>query len=85
MEGIERMPCSVKLLPVPKGSTAFLDFDEYERLVEAARVLDPRTHLLVMFGGVASLRCGEMIALEWGNVDLVNRQFAFAGPIGTYA
>jgi len=35
-EVIERMPCSVKLLPVPKGSTAFYDFDEYERLVEAA-------------------------------------------------
>ena len=38
---IERMPCTVKLLPVTKGSTAFHDFDEYERLVEAARALDP--------------------------------------------
>jgi integrase len=73
-EVIERMPCSVKLLPVPKGSTAFHDFDEYERLVEAARALDPRTHLIVLLGGDAGLRCGEMIALEWGDVDLVNRQ-----------
>ncbi len=81
-EVIERMPCSVKLLPVPKGSTAFHDFDEYERLVEAARALDPRTHLIVLLGGEAELRCGEMIALEWGDVDLVNWQFAFAGPIG---
>ena len=34
---IERMPCTIKLLPVPKGSAAFHDFDEYERLVDAAR------------------------------------------------
>ena len=26
-EVIERMPCTVKLLPVPKGSAAFYDFD----------------------------------------------------------
>jgi integrase len=68
------MPCSVKLLPVPKGSTAFYDFDEDERLVEAARVLDPRTLLIVLLGGEAGLRCGEMIAREWADVDLVNRQ-----------
>lgn len=42
-EVIERMPCAVKLLPVTKGSTKFYDFGEYERLVEAARILDPRT------------------------------------------
>lgn len=29
---IERMPCSIRLLPTPKSSTAFYDFDEYERL-----------------------------------------------------
>jgi len=75
-EVIERMPCTVKLLPVPKGSTAFYDFDEFERLVEAARVLDPRTHLIALLGGEAGLRCGEMIALEWTDVDLANRQLS---------
>ena len=73
-EVIERMPCTVKLLPVSKGSTAFYDFDEFERLVEAARDLDPRTHLIILLGGEAGLRCGEMIALEWTDVDLANRQ-----------
>jgi hypothetical protein len=58
-EVIDRMPCSVKLLPVPKGSTAFYDFDEYERLVDGARVLDPRTLLIVLLGGAAGLRCGR--------------------------
>jgi integrase len=73
-EVIERMPCSITLLPVPKGSIAFHDFDEFERLVEAARLLDARTHLVVLLGGEAGLRCGEMMALEWSDVDLVNRQ-----------
>ena len=73
-EVIDRMSCIVKLLPVPKGSTAFYDFDEFERLVEAARELDARTHLIVLLGGEAGLRWGEMIALEWTDVDLVNRQ-----------
>lgn len=73
-EVIERMPCLVKLLPIQQGSTAFHDFGEYERLVEAAHVLDPRTHLIALLGGEAGLRCGEMIALEWADVDLVNRQ-----------
>ncbi len=71
---IDRMPCTVKLLPVPKGSTDFYDFGEYERLVEAAQLLDPRTHLIILLGGDAGLRCGEMVALEWKDVDLVNRQ-----------
>jgi integrase len=71
---IDRMPCAVKLLPVPKGSTDFYDFGEYERLVGAARLLDPRTHLIILLGGEAGLRCGEMVALEWKDVDLVNRQ-----------
>jgi integrase len=73
-EVIDQMPCSIKLLPVPKGSTWFYDFDEYERLAEAARAIDPRTYLIVLLGGQAGLRCGEMIALEWADVDLGNRQ-----------
>jgi integrase len=73
-EVIERMPCTIKLLPVTKGSTKFHDFDEFEKLVETARLLDPRTHLIVLPGGEAGLRCGEMMALEWGDVDLAKRQ-----------
>jgi integrase len=71
---LDRMPRTIKLLPVDKGSTLFYDFAEYERLVEAARTIDPRTHLIVLLGGEAGLRCGEMIALEWTDVDLAKRQ-----------
>ena len=50
---IERMPCTITLLPVPKTSMAFHDFDEYERLVDGARRIDRATHLIVLLGGEA--------------------------------
>jgi integrase len=71
---IDRTPCSITLLPVPKASMSFYDFDEYERLVSAASSLDATAHLIVLLGGEAGLRCGEMIALEWRDVDLSKRQ-----------
>jgi hypothetical protein len=45
---IERVPCTIKLLRVPKGSIPFYDFEEFERLVAAARLTDPRAYLLVL-------------------------------------
>jgi integrase len=75
---IERMPCTIKLLPVPKGVAMFHDFDAFERLVKAARSLDPRTLVIVLLGGEAGLRCGEIIALEWSDIDLPNRQMTVA-------
>jgi integrase len=69
---IDRVPCSIKLLPISKGATAFHDFADYERLITAAGSLDWRTHLIVLLGGDAGLRCGEMMALEWTDVDLSN-------------
>jgi integrase len=73
-EVIERMPCTVKLLRVHKGNAAFHDVDDYERLVDVWRSIDARTLLIVLLGGDAGLRCGEMIALEWCDIDLANRQ-----------
>ncbi len=85
---IERMPCRIKLLSIEKGAAAFHDFEEYERLVDVARAIDQRTYLTVLLGGEAGLRCGEMIALEWGDVDLAKRQLCvrrsdWNGQVGT--
>ena len=71
---LERMPCTIRLVKVSKPSAAFHDFDTYERLVEAARATGPNASLIVLLGGEAGLRCGEMIALEWGDIDLSKRQ-----------
>jgi integrase len=70
---IERLPCAMRLLPIPKPSAGFYDFDDYERLVEAARA-EANGYLIVLLGGDAGLRCGEMMALEWQDVDLQKRQ-----------
>jgi integrase len=87
-EVIERMPCTVKLLRVDKGKAAFHDVDDYERLVDVARAIDRRTLLIVLLGGDAGLRCGEMIALEWCDIDLAKRQLCvrqsdWNGQVGT--
>ena len=71
---IDRMPCTIRLLRVPKPAARFHDFDQYERLVDVADAFDWETRLIVLLGGEAGLRCGEMIALEWSDVDLAKRQ-----------
>jgi integrase len=73
---IERMPCTIRLLPIPRHSAGFHDFNEYERLVTAAKALDRTAYVIVLLGGEAGLRCGEMMALEWGDVDLSKRQLS---------
>jgi integrase len=66
---IERMSCVIKLLPVPKSAVDFYDFEEFERLIAAARTTDWRAELIVLLGGEAGLRSGEMVALEWTDID----------------
>jgi integrase len=65
---IDRVPCTIRLLKVPKGNPPFYDFEQYARLVEQAKT-DWRAHLIVLLGGVAGLRLGEMMALEWSDID----------------
>ena len=59
-----------------EGSTKFSDFDEFERLVAAANTTDARAYVLVMLAGEAGLRLGEMVALEWGDIDFVKGRCA---------
>ncbi len=85
---MERTPCSIRLLPVPKPATRFYAVDEYERLVDAAANIDPEALLIVLLGGQAGLRCGEMIALEWMDIDfskpqLCVRQSDWNGHVST--
>lgn len=71
---IQRMPCTIRLLPIPKPSAGFYDFDDYEQLIAAAKITAPNAYLIVLLAGEAGLRCGEIIALEWTDVDLGKRQ-----------
>lgn len=65
------LPCTIRLLKAHKTDADFLEVEEYERLVEAARGLDERKHILVLLCGDTGLRRGEAIALRWENVDFV--------------
>ena len=71
---IDQMPCTIRLLRVPQHEADFHDFDDYEQLIEGARSLDPRAHMVVLLGGDAGLRCGEMMGLEWTDINLDRRQ-----------
>lgn len=66
---IDRLPCRVRLLKVAVPEMSFYDFAEFERLVEAARTIDPRLHIAVLLAGEAGLRLGEIIALEQRDID----------------
>ena len=61
---IDRLPCTVRLLRTSKPNASFHDFDAYEALAKAAAQLDWRAELIVLLGGDAGLRCGEMMTLE---------------------
>ena len=71
---IERLPCTIRVLKVSKGSTRFYDFEEFERLTIAAAETDRRAYVLVVLAGEAGLRLGEMVALEWSDIDFAKGQ-----------
>jgi integrase len=75
-ELIDQLPCSIRLLPVPRRDAAFHDFDAYEKLLDASREIDWRTYLIALLGGEGGLRVGEIVALEWSDIDLERRQIS---------
>jgi integrase len=52
----------------------FHDFEQYERLLTVARKRDAQAYLMVLLGGDAGLRLGEIIALEWRDIELGARR-----------
>ena len=56
------------------AAPGFHDFDDYERLVEGAHGKGSVTYVVVLLAGEAGLRCGEIMALTWSDVDLGKRQ-----------
>jgi integrase len=67
------MPCRIRLLKTAKPVVEFYEEPEYQRLVTAAEQVDPRAHLVVLLGGDAGLRLGEILGLEWTDLDLARR------------
>jgi len=66
---LDAMPCAVELVKVSNPTPEFYEFEDYARLVEAADKIGTRELLVVLLGGDAGLRRGEMMALRWSDVD----------------
>lgn len=84
---IPAMPCTVKLLKVPEEELTFYEQDIYDRLVDAAAKVDPRAHVIVLLGGDAGLRRGEIIGLFQTDVDFARHQLtvqrsSYQGKLG---
>jgi integrase len=73
---LERLSCAIKVLPNPRKTMGFHDFDQYERLLAVARKRDAQAYLMTLLGGDAGLRLGEIVALEWRDVDLGARRLS---------
>src|SRR5580658_3832739 len=71
---IERRPCTIKLLKTIIPIMSFYEDDQYGRLVEAAKRIEGRVHLMVLLGGDAGLRRGEVAALKQCDVDVRRKQ-----------
>jgi integrase len=63
------IPVHTEQLKTDAPVMEFYEFADYARLVEAAEKVDRRALLVVLLGGDAGLRTGEIIALEWSDVD----------------
>jgi integrase len=65
---IEALP---RIRPLRKEPARFEFYEEavYQGLVEASLQVDGRSHLVVLLGGEAGLRAGEMLALRWDHCD----------------
>lgn len=76
--GLNVMPVQIEHLKSDEVEIEFYEFEDYARLVESAEKIDPRAHLVVLLGGDGGLRTGEMIALEWSDIDFRRRQITIA-------
>ncbi|MCA9637637.1 MAG: site-specific integrase [Myxococcales bacterium] len=68
----------IKRVKTPPETTDFYTSDQYEQLVAAARAIGRHVEVMVLLGGDAGLRAGEMLALRWANVDLERRRLTVA-------
>ena len=70
-EYIDAVP-ELPKIKVPESQWDFYSSEESDALLEAARTEEER--LLLLFALRIGARAGEQLALEWGDIDFVNRR-----------
>lgn len=63
----------IGLLPVQEPVVAWYERHDYRRLVDAAAKLGTEHLVLVLLGGSAGLRRGEIRALKWSDIDFARK------------
>ena len=63
------IPVTFKQLKLVQAEVEFYEPMVYEHIVAVAKELDPRAYIMVLMGGDAGMRRGEMVATEWRDVD----------------
>jgi integrase len=71
---LAQMPCKIKIPKSHRTPPMFYELDTMRRLIDAAAQIDARTHALVLVGLHSGLRRGEILGLEWEDVNLARRQ-----------
>lgn len=79
---LEAMPIKIKAVKETRPDFRFYDFEQLDRLVLAAEEMrSPNQLLVALLGAEAGLRRGEMIGLEWPDVDLKRETLTVARTI----
>jgi integrase len=66
---LEKLPCRIRMFKYESPEMGFYGFGEYGALVDAAEKIDLRILGMVLLGGDAGLRRGEIVAFEGTDVD----------------
>ena len=81
--GLTAMPCKIKLDKVDgQKAPTFYEVEAYSRIAKAAaEMADPRALAIVVLGGEAGLRVGEMMALKWSDVNYRARRLTIRASV----
>lgn len=71
---ITGLPVKLSSLRTSRKAHPFYDFEQFERVVEAATATGPERLAVILLGGEAGLRRGEIAGLEWTDVDFALSQ-----------
>lgn len=66
---VSAMPCMIDMVSNPRTERPFYEREDYDRLVQAAERIGWRAHLVVLLGGRAGLRRGEILGLQWVDIN----------------
>ena len=64
-----------------KGMNKFLGHDELKDVLKQLKEINPRVALAMEFISLTGLRCGELLALRWQDVDIPNKQININGTL----